>query len=85
MADKDHSGEHDWLEPSHEDAGRNKKVLGVPYDLRRPSTSRFKSRLYNPEDTRLFPPKAFGVGWTINFYWLVHPSRYLANRRTRRH
>ena len=22
---------------------------------------------FNKEDTRLFPPKRFGIGWTINF------------------
>ena len=31
---------------------------GVPYDLRRPTKARFKARLWNPADRRLFPPKA---------------------------
>lgn len=58
-----------------------KKVMGVPYDWSRPTATRIKSRLYNSEDPRLFPPKAFGVGWTINFYWFVHPARFLSRRR----
>ena len=24
--------------------------------------------LWNKDDDRLFPPKAFGVGWTVNFH-----------------
>jgi len=58
------------------DTPEDKTVAGVPYDLRRPTVSRAVSRLYNREDPRLFPPKSFGVGWTINFYWIVHPWAY---------
>jgi hypothetical protein len=59
--------------------GKDKRegtVLGVPYDLRKPTAERVKSRLWNPDDRRMFPPKAFGAGWTLNFYWLAHPIRY---------
>ena len=63
-------------------AGTNqKKAMGVPYDWSRPSGARIKSRLYNREDARLFPPKAFGAGWTINFYWLVHFATYISKKR----
>ena len=63
-------------------AGTNqKKAMGVPYDLSRPSGARIKSRHYNREDARLFPPKAFGAGWTINFYWLVHFATYISKKR----
>ena len=41
------------------------KFLGIPYDLRRPTLARLKSRWWNPEEPRLFPPKS--LGWAINF------------------
>ncbi len=65
-------------EPEGKD--RQGEFLGAPYDWRRPTSERAKSRLWNPDDPRLFPPKSFGWGWTINFYWLVHPRRWRARR-----
>lgn len=59
---------------------RSKKLLGMPYDVRRPTLERARSRMWNPDDRRMFPPKAFGWGWTINFYWVAHPIRRI--RRT---
>ena len=41
--------------------------LGIPYDWRRPTVARAKSRWWNPRDRRLFTPKTFGWGWDINF------------------
>ncbi|HUX05571.1 MAG TPA: DUF5808 domain-containing protein [Acidimicrobiales bacterium] len=58
------------------------RVGGVPYDLRRPTLAKTRSRYWNPDDPRLLTPKVFGVGWTINLYWLAHPGRW---RRVRRH
>jgi hypothetical protein len=37
--------------------------------------------MWNGEDLRLFPPKSFGWGWTINFYWIFHPRDWSAGRR----
>jgi len=54
---------------------------GLPYDLRPPTAADIRSRLWNRGDPHLFPPKAFGWGYTINFYWLFHPLRYLRSRR----
>lgn len=47
------------------------RFLGIPYDWRRPSLERFKARMWNREDARLWVPKSFGWGWTINFYQLL--------------
>ena len=63
------------------DESERKVLLGAPYDFRRPTAERARSRLWNPDDGRLFPPKGFGWGWTINFYWCVHPLRWRARRR----
>lgn len=38
----------------------------VPYDLRPPTPARLKAAWWNPDDQRLFTPRAFGVGWALN-------------------
>ncbi|MFZ1063551.1 MAG: DUF5808 domain-containing protein [Acidimicrobiales bacterium] len=59
----------------------DKNVGGLPYDWRRPTVARAKSRMWNGDDPRMFPPKSFGAGWTINFYWLVHLPSYFAKKK----
>ena len=44
--------------------------LGLPYDWRTPTVSRAKERLWNKQDRRLFTPKTFGWGFTLNLYEL---------------
>lgn len=39
----------------------------VPYDLRFPTITRVRATLWNPDDRRVLVPRAFGVGWTVNF------------------
>ena len=39
----------------------------VPFDFRFPTVSRFRQRLWNPQDHRIFTPSVFGVGWSVNF------------------
>lgn len=44
------------------------ELLGfVPYDLRPPTLARLRAAWWNPTDERLFTPRAFGVGWAVNF------------------
>src|SRR6266480_6981966 len=38
----------------------------VPYDLRPPTFDRLKAAIWNPRNSRLVVPTAFGVGWTVN-------------------
>lgn len=38
----------------------------VPYDFRFPTLERAKQRFWAPETERIFSPRVFGVGWTIN-------------------
>ena len=49
--------------------------LGMPYDWTRPTLQRLRERWWNPNDRRLFPPKSFGMGWTINLHELVRRMR----------
>lgn len=41
-----------------------KKFLGMPMNW---DQKRIFKTMWNKEDDLLFPPKAFGIGWTINF------------------
>lgn len=42
-------------------------ALGVvPYDFRPPTVARARASWWSPEDTRIFTPQVFGVGWTLN-------------------
>lgn len=50
------------------------KFLGLPFDWRRPTFARIKTRAWDPSNRRLFVPKAFGWGYSINF------ARLLARR-----
>jgi hypothetical protein len=50
------------------DNTNEKRFLGIPYDWSRPTFERFKQRCWNPDDHRIFTPRVFGWGWTINFY-----------------
>jgi hypothetical protein len=61
---------------------RNGTVAGIPFDTRRPTMARVKFTYWSAENPRFFPPKVDGLGWGINFYWLVHPLRWLKVRRS---
>lgn len=56
--------------PPNEREWHGKIANMIPYDLRAPTTERFRERYWNPEDPRLFTEHAFGVGWAINFHTL---------------
>ena len=43
------------------------RVLGIPYDIRPPTSDRFATRAWDPTDSRILVPKALGLGWTVNF------------------
>ncbi len=45
-----------------------KTFLGIPmnWDLQN-----WHQGLWNPDDNSLFPPKRFGIGWTINLHALL--------------
>ncbi len=43
------------------------RVLGIPWDVRVPTADRVQRRWWSPTDPRVFMPRAWGVGWDINF------------------
>jgi Family of unknown function (DUF5808) len=57
------------------DEPRTGRFLGMPYDWRRPTVQRLKQRMWNPDDPRLLTPRAFGWGYDLNVYRLLHRRR----------
>jgi len=51
--------------------------LGIPYNWQFPTWKEINKRVWNKADHRLFPPKAYGWGYTINLYELVHHRKKL--------
>ena len=50
------------------------KVLGIPYDFRIPNRESIRHSFWNSETSQVIVPRPFGMGWTVNFYPLVHPK-----------
>ena len=50
-------------------------VFGIPYDFRPPTFDRIRDALWNPDDERLFTPRPFGVGWSVNLARLMQLMR----------
>jgi len=42
------------------------RILGFPYDLRFPTTTRLRAAYWNPANPTLFTTKPGGVGWGLN-------------------
>jgi len=38
----------------------------IPYEFRVPTLDRVKASWWNPDDTRVFTPMVWGIGWSIN-------------------
>ena len=47
----------------------------VPYELRPPTLTRLRQRLWDPTEPRLFVPTVLGVGWTVNLARLLRRGR----------
>lgn len=50
------------------------KTFGVPYDFRIPTKESLRSAYWNSETSQILVPRPFGMGWTINFYPIIHPK-----------
>jgi hypothetical protein len=46
---------------------RSGRFLGMPYDWRRPTRKRLRSRAWNAEDPKVLTPKTYGWGYGVNF------------------
>jgi hypothetical protein len=51
------------------------KIAGrIPYDFRLPTAERLRTTFWNKQTAEIVVPQAFGIGWTINLYPLLHPE-----------
>jgi len=57
------------------------QFAGIPYDWRKPTKKRFKSRVWNP-DAPVINPRWFGWGYDLNFYAVIHPIKYRRGRKS---
>ena len=48
------------------------RFAGMPYDFRRPTLRKMIDRVWDPQGP-VFPPKVFGMGWTLN---LARPAAW---------
>ena len=65
------------LEKPKEERHWHGKLGFIPYDFRLPSIERLKETYWNPNDSRVFTPEVFGIGWAINFYTLLEKLRII--------
>ncbi|MGD9890879.1 MAG: DUF5808 domain-containing protein [Dehalococcoidia bacterium] len=56
------------------------RFLGLPYDWRRPTWARLRASVWNKDDPRILPPKAFGWGLGINLYALARTVGLVRHR-----
>jgi hypothetical protein len=50
------------------------KLAGIPYDFRLPTVERIRDTFWNKNTSKIFLPHAFGIGWSINLYPIIHPE-----------
>jgi hypothetical protein len=50
------------------------QIIGIPYDFRWPTIERIQEKMWNKNTSCILMPHLFGVGWSINFYPLLHPK-----------
>ena len=50
------------------------RIVGIPYDFRKPDMERMRSSNWNSETSDIIVPQPFGVGWTFNLYPIIHPK-----------
>ena len=54
------------------------KIAGcVPYDFRLPTLERIRETYWNPNNSHLLTPEAFGVGWAVNIHALLERLRLI--------
>ncbi len=49
-------------------------IARIPYDFRFPTIERIRDTFWNKHTSQILVPQAFGIGWSINLYPLVHPE-----------
>jgi len=50
------------------------KIARIPYDFRLPTLERLRATFWNKHTSQILLPQAFGIGWSINMYPIIHPE-----------
>jgi len=53
------------------------KIARIPDDFRIPTAERIRATYWNKDTSKIFLPQAFGIGWGINMYPIIHPKEVL--------
>lgn len=56
-------------------------ILGIPYDVTRPTWGKVARRMWDPSTRRLWVPHAFGWGYTVNLYGVLRRLRIVGRGR----
>ena len=62
--------------PPEERTWHGRIVGRIPYDFRLPTAERIRATFWNKQTSQILVPQAFGIGWTINLYPLLHPETF---------
>ena len=53
------------------------KLGFIPYDFRLPTIERLREAYWNADSSEIFTPRAWGIGWGINFHALLEKMRLI--------
>ncbi len=60
--------------PAEERTWHGKIAGKIPYDFRFPTLERLRAAFWNKNTPEVLVPQAFGIGWTVNLYPILHPE-----------
>lgn len=58
------------------------RILGLPYDFRRPTPARIRAEFWAPDNDALLTPHAFGIGYGVNLARLLRPVLPMPSERS---
>ena len=66
------------MEKPSEERRWHGKLGFIPYDFRLPTIERFRESYWNKDNSRIFTPEAWGIGWGINLHALLEKMRIIS-------
>ncbi len=65
------------MEEEKKKNNKNKEWMGMPMSW---NIKNVPKTLWNPNDDNIFPPKSFGIGWSVNFHALLRAMGFLKKK-----
>ena len=63
--------------PKEERKWHGRVAQFIPYDFRLPTIEKFRESYWNLDNSQIFTPEVFGIGWAINFHALLEKLRVI--------